>query len=76
MAIYRLLQNDNAFAPETVKAMTSAYESLLRSLRCDRADPITEIIAKKIFEIAQTGERDPERIRTLALKELGIPSAE
>ena len=74
--IYRLLQG-SAFGPEEIRRITAAYEDALRALQlADRSDPITEIIAKKIFEIAQTGERDPERIRTLALKELGIPSAE
>ena len=41
----------------------------------DRQDPITEIVAKKIIEAAQTGERDPRRIRERALRELGIPPA-
>ena len=63
MAIYRLLQNDTAFDPEALKAMTTAYESLLRSLRCDRADPITEVIAKKIIDAAKTGLRDPILLR-------------
>jgi hypothetical protein len=38
----------------------------------DRQDPITELVAKKIIEIAQLGESDPARIREQALKELGI----
>ena len=36
----------------------------------DRHDPLTEIVAKKIVEIAETGERDHARIRDRALKEL------
>jgi hypothetical protein len=39
----------------------------------DRTDPITEIIARKIIDVAQTGERDPLRIRARAIEELGIP---
>jgi hypothetical protein len=62
MAIYRLLQN-SAFGPEEIDRMTIAYEEALRVLGLtDRADPMTEILAKKIVEIAQTGERDPMRI--------------
>jgi hypothetical protein len=62
MAIYRLLQN-SAFGPEEIARMTTAYEDALRVLGLtDRADPMTEILAKKIIEIAQTGERDPARI--------------
>jgi len=75
VAIYRLLQG-SAFGPEEISRVTAAYEDALRALKLvDRTDPITEIVAKKIFEIAQTGERDPVRITELALKELGNPSA-
>jgi hypothetical protein len=67
MAIYRLLQN-SAFGPEEIDRMTIAYEEALRVLGLtDRADPMTEILAKKIVEIAQTGERDPIRICTSAV---------
>jgi hypothetical protein len=41
----------------------------LRALRlADRADPATEIIAKKIIELAQQGERDPARLRERAIQ--------
>ena len=74
MAIYRLLQN-SAFGPDEIKRMTKAYEDTLRALGlADRTDPITEIIAKKIIEVAQTGERDPLRIRARAIADLGIPT--
>lgn len=67
MAIYRLLQN-SAFGPEEIERMTTAYEDALRILGLtDRADPMTEILAKKIVEIAQTGERDPAQIRARAV---------
>ena len=67
MAIYRLLQK-SAFGPEEIERMTTAYEDALRVLRLtDRTDPMTEILAKKIIEIAQTGERDPARIRAKAV---------
>jgi hypothetical protein len=75
MAIYRLLKF-SAFQPEEITCMTAAYEDALRVLQLsDRQDPITEIVAKKIIEAAQTGERDPRRIRERALRELGIPRA-
>jgi hypothetical protein len=73
MAIYRLFQK-SAFGPAEVECMATAYEDALRVLRLvDREDPITEIVAKKIIEIAQTGERDPLIIRARAITELGIP---
>jgi hypothetical protein len=63
VAIYRLLQF-SAFQPEEITCMTTAYEDALRVLRlADRQDPITELVAKKIIEAAQTGERDPRRLR-------------
>jgi hypothetical protein len=38
--------------------VTAAYEDRLRALGLvDRNAPVTEIVAKKITEIAQTGER-------------------
>jgi len=39
----------------------------------DRSDPLTELIAKKIIEVAQTGLKDPTKISAQALTELGIP---
>ena len=67
MAIYRLLQN-SAFAPEDIAPLVAAYEECLRTLKL--SDPITEIVAKKIIEIAQTGIRDPDRLGRLALDEI------
>jgi hypothetical protein len=70
MAIYRLLKN-RAFGPDEVKVLTTAYEEALRSLRLqDRADPATEMVAKKIIELAQRGERDPVRLRERAVQSL------
>lgn len=71
MAIYRLLQN-KALGPDELNTMTAAYEATLRALGLvDRSDPITDIIARKIIEIAQTGERDPIAIRARTISELG-----
>jgi hypothetical protein len=68
VAVYRLLQN-SAFGPEEVSRMTTD-EDVLRALGlANRADPITEIVAKKIIEIAQPGERDPHHTRMNSLGE-------
>jgi hypothetical protein len=70
MAIYRLLK-DHAFGPEEIQVLTTAYEDVLRALRLEnRADPATEMIAKKILEFAQRGERDPVRLREYAIRSL------
>jgi hypothetical protein len=51
--------------------MKTAYEVALRELRlADRADPCTDIIARKIIECARTGERDPILLCELALKDI------
>jgi hypothetical protein len=53
--------------------MSAAYEETLRVLQpVDRQDPITELVARKIIEVANTGERDPTRICEQALRDLGI----
>jgi hypothetical protein len=76
MPIYRLLQN-SAFAPEDIAPLVAAYEDCLRALKLsDRSHPTTEIVAKKIIEIAQTGIRDPGQLGRLALREIGISSTE
>ena len=68
MAIYRLLERNALFDPEAVKAMTTAYEAILRSLQLSgRSDPITEIVAKRIVDVAKTGQRDPELIQRSVL---------
>jgi hypothetical protein len=71
MAIYRIFR-ERVFEPEAVISMARAYESALVALQLsNRQDPFTEIVAKKIVEIAELGERDPDRIRDRALEELG-----
>ena len=56
--------------------LAAAYEECLRTLKLsDRSDPITEILAKKIIEIAQTGVRDSGQLGRLALAEIGHSGA-
>jgi hypothetical protein len=72
MAIYRLITG-RSFEPDAIAAMTAAYEAALLDLRMvDRSDPLTELIAKSIINVAATGERDPEIIKERALNALGI----
>ena len=71
MTIHRLLQNV-PFEPEDIDRLVIAYEETLRALGLsDRNDQITEIVAKKIIEIGQTGIRDPAQISQLAIKAIG-----
>jgi hypothetical protein len=72
MAIYKLLHN-TAMGPEEITRLTTAYELTLKALRLkDRSDPITQLVAKKIIEIGQTGIEDPAEISKLAIKQLGV----
>jgi hypothetical protein len=68
MPIAGLLQN-HAFGPEEIEILTVVFEDTLRQLRLpDRKDLAAEIVAKKIIELAQSGERDPVRLRELTVK--------
>ena len=72
MAIYRLLQN-SPMGPEQISRLSEAYEQTLKALSLkDRNDALTELIAKKIIEIGQTGVKEPAQISELAIKGLGI----
>jgi hypothetical protein len=67
MAIYRLLQK--AFEPEDVSLMATVYEDVLKAFSLiERTDPVTELIAKTVIEMVQTGERDPARLKDLTIK--------
>jgi hypothetical protein len=78
MSLARYMQG-GVFEPPAIEAMTTAYLAVCESLRlAGRTDPLTQIVARKVIEIAGTGERDPARIRDLtllALKESGDRSA-
>jgi hypothetical protein len=70
VAIYRLLQN-HAFESEAIMTMAAAYDEVLHTLcLAHRSDPITWIVAEKVIQFAQRGERDAVRLRELALESL------
>jgi hypothetical protein len=71
MAIYRSIAN-GSFGPDEIKVMTAAYEDALLDLRvANRDDPITELIAKAIVNVA-AGERDPILVKERAINALGV----
>jgi hypothetical protein len=68
VAIRRLIQGQG-FDPKEIQVLSKVFEDTLSSLHLvNRADPISEYIAKKIIECAQKGERDPVRLREYAMK--------
>ena len=59
------------FDSETTRVLGVAFEMTRAALRlADRDDPATEMVAKKIIELANAGERDADRLCELALNEL------
>ena len=58
-----------SFGPEDIEILSNAFEEAVRELRLvDRTDPATQLVAKRIIELAQQGERDPIRLREGAVK--------
>ena len=59
--------------PEEISRIIAAYEQALQTLCVkDRDDPLTEMIAKKIIKIAQTGVDDAAQLSALAIADLGV----
>jgi hypothetical protein len=57
--------------PETKRVMGVAFEMTCAALKLsDRADLATEIVAKRIIELAKQGEIDPDRLCERALIDL------
>jgi hypothetical protein len=75
MPIYRLIKQEIAFTPEEVTVVTTAFESTLQRLGLvKRADPLAEVVAKTIIDLAKAGERDPSRLCDQALKAFQSPT--
>lgn len=61
------------FDPEAVRAMSTAFDRVCKSLGLRAAaDPAAEVIAKKIVELAQRGVRDPTALGERVLRELDL----
>lgn len=59
---------DNAFSAEQIQAMTAAYESALAELKLGGGgDAAKEELANAVVTVASSGERDPGKIKRLAL---------
>jgi hypothetical protein len=70
MAVYHLFK-DKAFEPETITMMTHAYTDVCRALGLhDRDHHEANVVAKKVIEFTQRGERDPIRLREHVLQAL------
>jgi len=59
------------FDPDAVKAMMAAFDQACDRLGLERThDALTERLAKAIVEAARTGEREPDKLRAMALRSL------
>jgi hypothetical protein len=68
MPLTRNLVKEVVFDPEAIEPMVAAFEAACRLLQLvDRDDLLTQIVARKVVEVAGTGDRDPERLRDLVL---------
>jgi hypothetical protein len=66
------LFRDSAFDAEATRALGEAYDIACRALHPNGQPPvIQEMLARKIVQAAQYGERNPERLATIALGTLG-----
>jgi len=72
MTIRRLLQN-SPVSPGEIVRLRIAYQKSLHALHLvDRNDPVSEIVAKKVIQVASTGVRDPAQICKIVIKQLGF----
>jgi hypothetical protein len=57
-------RRQNVFYPETTKAMGSAYDIAIASLREDAASElfVRDLVAKRIIKMVRRGEVDRERL--------------
>jgi hypothetical protein len=59
--------NGQAFDPETIEAMGKAFVTTCEALGLsDRTDAMTELVAKKIIELAQRGYKNPTALHLAA----------
>ena len=62
------------FDPETTQILGQAFDGACKALHdIGQPDVVKDVIAKRIIQIAKTGERDPNRLCKRTLKALGLP---
>jgi hypothetical protein len=64
-ALLPFLKNQGAFDPETVQAMSAAFDDVCKALRLKLSETKgREAVAKKIIEMARQGELNPALLST------------
>jgi hypothetical protein len=65
---------DRAFNPEDVTAMSMALDDVCAALKLRDDSAAKQVIAARIIDLAQTGERSPTQLRDRILQEAGLAS--
>lgn len=61
------------FDQEAIDRMSTAFLAVCGKLGlADRADPMTEVVARKIIELTQRGVRNAETLRKMTLQEFNV----
>lgn len=60
----------SAFAPDTIAAMTKALNEAVETLPEQVSSGRVQALARNIVDLAAQGERDPQRLKELALQAL------
>jgi hypothetical protein len=69
MPIYELLKRQGSFEPEQVAMLCTVFEDILQTIGLvDPQNPMAEMIAKKLIEIATAGVREPDRLSHLVVQ--------
>jgi hypothetical protein len=67
------LKNEAAFDPETVQAMSVAFDDVCKALRLKLSETKgREAVAKKIIEMARQGQRNPTLLSLKILRAVGV----
>ena len=73
MPIYDLLNSQGSFEPEEVAKLGQVFEDVLQTLGlADRKDAMTAMVAKKLFELAEAGVREPVRLKALTVQAFNL----
>ncbi|MCA6121255.1 hypothetical protein J6500_04950 [Bradyrhizobium sp. WSM 1704] len=72
MPINRLLAAEK-YPPEKIECLTKAFNLALgRMGLVDRDDPLCELVARKVLEVAETSPGDPKQIAEAAVARIGL----
>jgi hypothetical protein len=63
------IKDQTAFAPEAVRTMSVAFDEVCQTLGVNGNERAREIIAVRVIELTQRGERDANRLRDRVLHE-------